>query len=159
MLAHSCPGRVRTARPQLAKADTAFQAHPLVNRLNLALESFGLRCVYAGDISSGQDSLSLDHLRRGRCDHHEIRLYNGSNVQEDAARATFGRAAALPYFSLKGSSPAFSHSCSNSRGSHRRAPSLEKIIELVKVGSRRQLHAVLIATSLLTCTSQRSRGM
>jgi hypothetical protein len=25
-----------TARPQLAKADTAFQAHPLVNRLNLA---------------------------------------------------------------------------------------------------------------------------
>jgi hypothetical protein len=24
------------ARPQLAKADTAFQAHPLVNRLNLA---------------------------------------------------------------------------------------------------------------------------
>ena len=23
-------------RPQLAKADTAFQAHPLVNRLNLA---------------------------------------------------------------------------------------------------------------------------
>ena len=23
-----------TARPQLAKADTAFQAHPLVNRLN-----------------------------------------------------------------------------------------------------------------------------
>ena len=53
----------------------------------------------------------------------------------------------------------FSHSRSNSRGSHRRAPSLEKIIELVKVGSRRQLHAVLIATSLLTCTSQRSRGM
>ena len=35
----------------------------------------------------------------------------------------------------------------------------EKIIELVKVGSRRQLHAVLIATSLLTCISQRSRGM
>jgi hypothetical protein len=28
-----------TARPQLAKADTAFQAHPLVNRLNLALAS------------------------------------------------------------------------------------------------------------------------
>ena len=25
-----------TARPQLAKADTALQAHPLVNRLNLA---------------------------------------------------------------------------------------------------------------------------
>jgi hypothetical protein len=25
-----------TARPQLAKADTAFQAHPLANRLNLA---------------------------------------------------------------------------------------------------------------------------
>jgi hypothetical protein len=24
------------ARPQFAKADTAFQAHPLVNRLNLA---------------------------------------------------------------------------------------------------------------------------
>jgi hypothetical protein len=60
----------------LAKADTALQAHPLVNRLNLALESFGLRCVYAGDISSGQHSLSLDHLQRGRCDHHEIRLYN-----------------------------------------------------------------------------------
>jgi hypothetical protein len=25
------------------------------------LESFGLRCVYAGDISSGQDALALDH--------------------------------------------------------------------------------------------------
>jgi hypothetical protein len=33
-VAHSCPGRVRR-HPQLAKADTAFQAHPLVNRLNL----------------------------------------------------------------------------------------------------------------------------
>jgi hypothetical protein len=32
----AAPGRVATARPQLAKADTAFQAHPLVNRLNLA---------------------------------------------------------------------------------------------------------------------------
>jgi hypothetical protein len=32
-MAHSCPGRVATARPQLAKADTAFKAHPLVNRL------------------------------------------------------------------------------------------------------------------------------
>ena len=52
-----------------------------------------------------------------------------------------------------------SHSRSNSRGSHRRAPSLEKIIELVKVGSRRQLHAVLIAISLFTCVSQRSRRM
>ena len=27
----------------------------------LALESFGLRCVYAGDISSGQDALARDH--------------------------------------------------------------------------------------------------
>jgi hypothetical protein len=52
-----------------------------------------------------------------------------------------------------------SHSRSNSRGSHRRAPSLENIIELVKVGFRRQLHAVLIAASLLTCISQRSRGV
>jgi hypothetical protein len=25
------------------------------------LESFGLRCVYAGDIRSGQDALALDH--------------------------------------------------------------------------------------------------
>ena len=25
------------------------------------LESFGLRCVYAGDISYGQDALALDH--------------------------------------------------------------------------------------------------
>ena len=25
------------------------------------LESFGLRCVYAGDISSGQDALARDH--------------------------------------------------------------------------------------------------
>jgi hypothetical protein len=33
---HSCPRTCATARPQLAKADTAFQAHPLVNRLNLA---------------------------------------------------------------------------------------------------------------------------
>jgi hypothetical protein len=30
------PWTCATARPQLAKADTAFQAHPLVNRLNLA---------------------------------------------------------------------------------------------------------------------------
>jgi len=30
------PRTCATARPQLAKADTAFQAHPLVNRLNLA---------------------------------------------------------------------------------------------------------------------------
>ena len=34
-LAHSCPGLVRR-HVALAKADTAFQAHPLVNRLNLA---------------------------------------------------------------------------------------------------------------------------
>jgi hypothetical protein len=31
------PRTCATARPQLAKADTAFQAHPLVNRLNLSL--------------------------------------------------------------------------------------------------------------------------
>jgi hypothetical protein len=30
------PRTCATARPQLAKADTAFQAHPLVNRLNFA---------------------------------------------------------------------------------------------------------------------------
>ena len=30
------PGQCATARPQLAKADTAFQAHPLVNRLKVA---------------------------------------------------------------------------------------------------------------------------
>jgi hypothetical protein len=34
--ARSCPRKCATARPQLAKADTAFQTHPLVNRLNLA---------------------------------------------------------------------------------------------------------------------------
>jgi hypothetical protein len=33
---HKAPRTCATARPQLAKADTAFQAHPLVNRLNLA---------------------------------------------------------------------------------------------------------------------------
>jgi hypothetical protein len=30
------PRTCATARPQLAKADTTFQAHPLINRLNLA---------------------------------------------------------------------------------------------------------------------------
>ena len=30
------PRMCATARPQLAKADTAFQAHPYVNQLNLA---------------------------------------------------------------------------------------------------------------------------
>jgi hypothetical protein len=30
------------------------------------LESFGLRCVYAGDIATGQDALGLDHY--GACD-------------------------------------------------------------------------------------------
>ena len=30
------PRTCATARPQLANADTAFQAHPLVNQLNLA---------------------------------------------------------------------------------------------------------------------------
>jgi hypothetical protein len=32
----SLPRTCATARPHLAKADTAFQAHSLVNRLNLA---------------------------------------------------------------------------------------------------------------------------
>jgi hypothetical protein len=31
------------------------------------LESFGLRCVYAGDISSGQDALALDHYGGADC--------------------------------------------------------------------------------------------
>ena len=35
-VAHKLPRTCATARPQLAKADTAFQAHPLVNRLNFA---------------------------------------------------------------------------------------------------------------------------
>ena len=30
-------------------------------RLVRHLESFGLRCVYAGDIRTGQDALALDH--------------------------------------------------------------------------------------------------
>ena len=29
--------------------------------MDSALELFGLRCVYAGDISSGQDALARDH--------------------------------------------------------------------------------------------------
>jgi hypothetical protein len=40
------------------------------------LESFGLRCVYSGDIRTGQDALALNAqpLRRGRCDHYQSTL-------------------------------------------------------------------------------------
>jgi hypothetical protein len=41
-MAHRCPGRVQLHVRSLAKADTAFQAHPLVNQLNLALDSLQL---------------------------------------------------------------------------------------------------------------------
>ena len=35
------------------------------------LESFGLRCVYQGDIRTGQDALMTRPLRRGRCAHRQ----------------------------------------------------------------------------------------
>ena len=38
--------------PSRAAGDGALVRH---------LESFGLRCVYAGDIRTGQDALALDH--------------------------------------------------------------------------------------------------
>ena len=38
------------------------------------LESFGLRCVYAGDIATGQDALALDNYGARR-DHPEPALH------------------------------------------------------------------------------------
>jgi hypothetical protein len=135
------------------------KAHPLVNRLNLALESFGLRCVYARrhkqrPAFAFARPFTARPMRSSRNPPLQLIECSGRRSPRDL-RAGCG-VAVLQFERIKSR---FSHSRSNSRGSHRRAPSLEKIIELVKVGSRRQLHAVLIATSLLTCASQRSRGM
>ena len=109
------------------------------------------------------------HRRRRKANLHDTQNGRARAVQSDSgvsqaisllacpARLSGGLRVAV--FQLERFKYRLSHSRSNSRGSHRRAPSLEKIIELVKVGSRRQLHAVLIAISLLTCVSQRSRRM
>ena len=49
------------------------------------LESFGLRCVYAGDIATGQDALALDRLRRRRRDHHQSALRAHDDARADRA--------------------------------------------------------------------------
>ena len=49
--------------PYLRNSGIRTFAEPCVGDGDLLrhLESFGLRCVYAGDIRSGQDALELDH--------------------------------------------------------------------------------------------------
>ena len=49
------------------------------------LESFGLRCVYAGDIATGQDALALDSLWRRRRDHHQSALHARADARADRA--------------------------------------------------------------------------
>ena len=62
------PRTCATARPQLAKADTAFQAHPLVNRLCLAVrrvfeasEEAGRPITCAGEVRPWRTPSALAH--------------------------------------------------------------------------------------------------
>ena len=49
--------------PHLRSAGIKTFAEPCCGRGHLVrhLESFGLTCVYAGDIATGQDALAFDH--------------------------------------------------------------------------------------------------
>ena len=49
------------------------------------LECFGLRCVYAGDIATGQDALALDQYGDARRDHHQPALHAPTHARPDRA--------------------------------------------------------------------------
>ena len=81
------PWTCATARPQLAKADTAFQAHPLVNRLNLGLSERRSRanCRRRGRRSSDHSLRCCRHCRA------DCRAVSGHCLRAERLRTLAGR--------------------------------------------------------------------